>query len=804
MRKLSTLLLLLLIAVGAKAAEFDLSIVSASLDKDLYLAGDEASLTVNLANNGTRTISGFTIEYSVDGGEAVTTTFTTTLNATRTSSKRIAITIPDLGNGTHTLTVKANLVRDDVTDEDLSNNEATYVYCVYNPQDALDRKVLLEHFTTIRCTNCPYGDAVLEKALADRTDVVWVAHHAGYGTDELTVSGSSDMVTNFSVSGAPSAMLDRTVVSGTTPPFGIGYTDANQGAPIVTTYIEKCLNEPTFVGINSIKADLNAEKSAVTLTVKGARLSDYADLYDNANITIYLVEDNCYAIVAQTGDTSKHYHDNVIRAMVTPTMGTPIQWNGNDFEYTATAEISEKWNTEKMRVVAIINKPYTTAAASQIYNCDEAAMVYAETDTYDMQMEKVTLDEDMYAIGSSATARATVKNIGTVALQDYAVDLYIDDALILTKEYSSNLNVNSASAKRLVFNVPTDLTSGEHALKATVRLTGDVADMDNSNDSAETIIVVYDTADTFPKKVLLEQFTTIQCVNCPYGDNVLDKFTEDRSDVVWVAHHVGYYTDELTLDDSSTIMYNFGVGGAPYAMLNRTYLDESDTVPPFGIGYYNATTGANILNGYMDTLLSTPIFVGFTSIGSTLSDDGQTLNIKVMGERSDKYASIYDGAYVSVYLIEDNCYAAKGQTGNTSKHYHDNVIRASVTPILGTEINWNGNTFTYSNQVDMNSKWNIDNMRVVAFINKPYTTSNNSQVYTAEEAKANSGDKVQAINADNYNVSFNNGTVAVSGASNVEVYSIDGRRVANSNLNNGLYLIRFTVNGKVMTIKRAF
>jgi hypothetical protein len=175
-----------------------------------------------------------------------------------------------------------------------------------------------------------------------------------------------------------------------------------------------------------------------------------------------------------------------------------------------------------------------------------------------------------------------------------------------------------------------------------------------------------------------------------------------------------------------------------------------------------------------------------------------------MGERSDKYASIYDGAYVSVYLIEDNCYAAKGQTGNTSKHYHDNVIRASVTPILGTEINWNGNTFTYSNQVDMNSKWNIDNMRVVAFINKPYTTSNNSQVYTAEEAKANSGDKVQAINADNYNVSFNNGTVAVSGASNVEVYSIDGRRVANSNLNNGLYLIRFTVNGKVMTIKRAF
>ncbi len=800
MRKLSTLLLLLLIAIGAKAADFDLAIENASLDQDLYLAGDEATLTVNLVNNGDRTVSGFTIMYSIDGSEGVVNTFTTTLNSTRTSTKKIKLTIPEIGNGIHQLTVKADLVRDDVTDEVPGNNTVDNKFVIYNPSDAIDKKSLMEQFTTIKCVNCPYGDAVLDATIADRDDVVWIAHHVGYGTDELTIDGSNTIMNNYGINYAPAAMLDRTVVTGSSPVFGLGYSDATAGASVVNPYITKCVNNPTFIGFQNLSGTLNADKTSVTINVKGTRVNEYAALYDDVNVTVYLVENNCYAAVGQTGNTSKHYHDNVIRAMLNSPMGTAVEWNGNEFEYTVTADIDSKWNTDNLRVVALINKPFTTTNASQVLNCDETALVSGESDSYDISIEKLTLDNAMCAMGDSNTARVSIKNVGTVALNDYSIDLYLGDKVILTKDYTTNLNVNSAASKRLVFDIPEGTESGEYVVKAVIRINGH-SDINTDNNSAEATLAIYDAADAYKKTVLLEQFTTIKCVNCPYGDAVLEKFMEDRDNAVWVAHHVGYYTDELTIDESNDMMTNFGINFAPGAMLNRTQLEEDRM--EISLGYSNAASGAKILSGYMDTVLATPVFVGISGIGSTVSEDGKTMDITVVGERNPKYASLYDDAYVTVYLVENNCYAVQAQSGDSSKHYHDNVIRHTVTPIMGTPIEWNGNTFTYTATSDVATKWNTDNMRVVAFINKPYTTSTESQVYNAAEQKVGTS-KVHAVNADNYSVSYNNGSVSVAGASNVEVYSIDGRRVANSNLNNGLYLIRFTVNGKVVTLKHAF
>lgn len=64
------------------------------------------------------------------------------------------------------------------------------------------------------------------------------------------------------------------------------------------------------------------------------------------------------------------------------------------------------------------------------------------------------------------------------------------------------------------------------------------------NDSISSDLLIYKTS--YPHKVLCEHFTTLACYNCPVGHDALTQIFKGKDNNVWMAHHIGYYTDELT------------------------------------------------------------------------------------------------------------------------------------------------------------------------------------------------------------------------------------------------------------------
>ena len=64
------------------------------------------------------------------------------------------------------------------------------------------------------------------------------------------------------------------------------------------------------------------------------------------------------------------------------------------------------------------------------------------------------------------------------------------------------------------------------------------------NDCISSDLLIYKTS--YPHKVLCEHFTTLACYNSPVGHDALAQIFKGKDNNVWMAHHIGYYTDELT------------------------------------------------------------------------------------------------------------------------------------------------------------------------------------------------------------------------------------------------------------------
>ena len=76
---------------------------------------------------------------------------------------------------------------------------------------------------------------------------------------------------------------------------------------------------------------------------------------------------------------------------------------------------------------------------------------------------------------------------------------------------------------------------------------------------------------TYPRKFLIEHFTTEKCGFCPYGMySIVEGIKEQEDQYIWVSHHYGYGTDPYTITENGTIGNKLGVSGAPSMCINRT------------------------------------------------------------------------------------------------------------------------------------------------------------------------------------------------------------------------------------------
>ncbi|MBU2927542.1 Omp28-related outer membrane protein [Winogradskyella psychrotolerans] len=300
-------------------------------------------------------------------------------------------------------------------------------------------------------------------------------------------------------------------------------------------------------------------------------------------------------------------------------------------------------------------------------------------------------------------------------------DVYVGDAIffnVITDtgavvSNSASLSVNSVGISGINY---TPQTAGVLSVVATY----------NGLTSEPLEVTVLELPTKFKRNVLIEDYTGTWCGWCPrvsYGIEQVDA-TTDQSVTVAI-HRVttdqssGYY-DPYTYE-ASALENMIGLSGYPTAMLNRTttwtYPEPSNVSQIVDLADTDADVG----------LALTPTL------------DGTTISIDV----KIKFGSLsVSNPKLVVYILEDDLFHDQtnytsyyGGGATLSNFEHDNVLRASITDLLGSSIP-SAEVFAeneYSQTITADVPSNVTNtskMRVVAFV----TNGGNNGVYNARSA----------------------------------------------------------------------
>jgi hypothetical protein len=240
------------------------------------------------------------------------------------------------------------------------------------------------------------------------------------------------------------------------------------------------------------------------------------------------------------------------------------------------------------------------------------------------------------------------------------------------------------------------------------------------------------STDPQPRNVLLEEFTAINCGDCPAGHvSAAAILNANPGRVVMVNVHAGSLANpsgsqpDFRTPWGNQLHSTYGVTFTPQGLVSRTAYNG-----PTLLSSVNWNAAANVL------LAQTAI----VNLSITTDFDPATRLLQVSVEHY--YTSTSPGAAdrLHVLLTEDHltAYQANYGAGGAQPSYdHRHALRVGLTPFvgdaLGTGASGEQGMNTYSHVLPIG--WNADNVRVVAFINEAAGTLP-GLVHQAAEAPA--------------------------------------------------------------------
>ncbi|MBR1732344.1 MAG: Omp28-related outer membrane protein [Alloprevotella sp.] len=364
--------LLIEAVVEADIKDYDLGVITLQAPV-LQAAGAESVLpvTYEVENMGRTVVEGFRAACSVDGVVVGAEVFSTPLQPAEVQVLTMDAAITSMETGAHEVRVTVEPLSG--VDEKAGNDVRAQTFYLYGEEDCRPRHVLLEHFTSIPCVQCPPADAMIEGVVSQRSDIIWVSHHVGYRDDELTLEASR-AYTVFGVTGNPEVIIDRRTQAlpetGSVPAFPANGLSATGFDALLTANAER----PAFVGLD---VEVEAGADNIRISVTGDAVDFFQDLFPEHRLNVFLVEDGVQAKIGQAGNPTKFVHDNITRVIPTGSRGVPITWEDGSFAYTATVGVEEGWKTDALRAVAFItsgDKEQSTYPTGEVLNAAQGAV----------------------------------------------------------------------------------------------------------------------------------------------------------------------------------------------------------------------------------------------------------------------------------------------------------------------------------------------------------------------------------------------------------------------------------------------
>lgn len=389
--------------------------------------------------------------------------------------------------------------------------------------------------------------------------------------------------------------------------------------------------------------------------------------------------------------------------------------------------------------------------------------------TYDIAIENVKFDPYVSA-GSQMTITGNVRNYGCKTIDSYMLSYRVGSNPPKT-ETPQCWEMNTGNMYAFSFTID-KFVVGPNTLTITLANPGGHGDVNPDDNTWSGSFICYSSSHA-NRNVLLEQFSTALCAQCPAGHDRIEEAIAEFNNVIWVTHHSGFFQDDMTTDDDLALTWFYGSPQtfAPAVMFDRTNLSSGSYLSEGPI------EGVGQIDEIRDLVLKASSQPSLARIEANSSYDKESreLTVEVTG------GSLVDlstrNTTVNVYLVEDNIVASQSIPGGTIDDFvHNNVFRKALTETWGDPVYWDNKAFKAQWNYSVPDNFVAENMRVVAFLsNYNSLDCNDCMVLDSSAVPLTDESGVEMIDVNSWQAYGINGTITINGdVESIHVLGIDG------------------------------
>ncbi len=362
-------------------------------------------------------------------------------------------------------------------------------------------------------------------------------------------------------------------------------------------------------------------------------------------------------------------------------------------------------------------------------------------DVLDVMVKPVDF-EPLYTAGKAYDFRGQLMNVGgrTITAVDLSVTVGNSEPVV---KQLTGLSIAPGTVYDFTIDNYTIENTGNLPIKIEASTINGGADADVTDNAAVNTKYIY-SAD-FKRRMLIETFTGISCLNCPAGSaNVASLMAAEPDKYIVVAHHTygnPYGTDIFSMKEDNEYKWFFNSTSqyAPGGMVNRVPKNATVDNPVFVLNdegeLKRAVAAANEMPPYVDIKLTTTY-------------DAATRIMKAKVDITTLEVPPYEVSTINLHLVQGG-YEGIPQSGASGAYIHNHVFRGSLTGTWGQKLDLKaGETISleYSDTITADSIYSSagypkyllpvvpENMKVVAFVGAIGSKQIECPVYNVVEA----------------------------------------------------------------------
>ena len=350
-------------------------------------------------------------------------------------------------------------------------------------------------------------------------------------------------------------------------------------------------------------------------------------------------------------------------------------------------------------------------------------------------------------------------------------------------------------------NIPIPV-EGNYTATFTVTKVNGVADPDTKDNSAESKGFSFKKG-TSPveRTVLFEEFTSEGYNECAVADGIYNNVLDTHKNVIRVKHHLDYkqHKDQFKIAEDTDYEQLYGKSKTfvPAIAVDRIIIAGLEDPGP---AYFIASEEEVVK--FVELAKAQFSFVTL-HVDPKTDANGKQIDVKVTGHAGTNEMPLQTDLRLTTWLVEDSIKSTQQQGKDV--FVQNGVIRAVLSNnAWGDALDISGYDFEKTYSVTIKPEWNVNNMRVVSFVNNYNENVAKRNIYNTAQAFCSnpSGITSHTYDANGKAFSVVNGNILMSqGYHLVGIYDISGRKVGTNQLGNGLYIVKATNGKNVITQK---